>query len=225
MSWTFELWDALLQRPVVIAILMGVLLVGGAMVISRIAARSRRDDLLAAIEASTRGAATLYPARERGAIACTLTPAPEPFSHLFIYFTMRPRPWPLGFVSILFGGRSQRIEMRGVLRRPPHSELTWQRHQTPGRATGRGGPTELWSVHRLPASQGEYALRGANARGLEHLFVEAIARYGGFVQRVLVRADRPPHVQIVLAANGLNAEDIPPLVTTLCALGRAAARE
>jgi hypothetical protein len=45
------------------------------------------------------------------------------------------------------------------------------------------------------------------------------------LQGALVRAERPPHILVVLAANGLNAEDIPALVTTVCALGRAAGRE
>lgn len=216
---------ALAGQPWFLVLVIGGVALVVAMLASQLAARRRRRDLLVAIEASTRGTTTLFPVRAWGTIACTLTPPPAPFKQLFIYFTMRPRPAPLGIVSRLFGGRSQRMEIRGILAAPPACELTWQRNLPPDRATGRGATTELWTVQRLPASHGEYALRGANARGLEHLFIESFFRYGGFLQRVLVRSDRAPHVVFVLTANGLNAEDIPALVTTICALGRAAVRE
>lgn len=218
-----ELLDTL-QEPwaIILIAFVGALLV--AITLSQLAARRRRRDLLQALETSTRGTVQPFPVKQWGTIACTLSPPPEPFSQFFVYFTMRPRPWPLGIVSRLFGGRSQRIELRGVLRQRPTTELIWQRGMPAARAAGRGAETELWKLRRLPVAPGEYAVRGANAQGVEHLFVDAMARYGAFAQKVTLQIERAPHVQIVLAANGLNAEDVAALVSMVAGLGRAATR-
>lgn len=216
--------NAASKEPLLLLGMLLILTLGAAILLSQLAASRRRRELLAAIAASSRAQVKLLPARQGGMIACTLTPAPEPFAQFFVHFTMRPRPWPLGILSRIFGGRSQRIELRGVMRQRPRSEVVWRRGHAPERAAGRSPHTELWTLYPLPLLQGEYAVRGENAHALAHLFVETAARYGGFLQSCAVQADRSPHVQIALIANGLNAEDIPALVATVCALGRAAMR-
>lgn len=218
-----QLIDA--ARALTLAPWIGVPAVAGSLVVALFwlahrLARFRTRAVRAALDDSTRS--HLSPGRlsKAARLSVALDPAPEPYALLEVEFTMGGGG-ALGALNALFT-RSQHLQFSGNLPQAPLAEIVWHVDRTPDQATGRSVSTQLWVNHRLSYAASAYALRGGNTPALEHAFTAMYNRFGPFLQSVTVRHETQPHIRVLLAAGRLNCEDIPPLVTAVRALGRAA---
>ncbi|MFN8446462.1 MAG: hypothetical protein U0175_37070 [Caldilineaceae bacterium] len=211
------------QQSLITAISILLLLLIG--VLSIIIQNHRRNQiLLQALNESSRSKVTLQPGGSSRYKLAVFVSAPSPFRTLHAELG-QPTP-----VSFLFGWlergdrRAGHLCLRGNLSERPSEELVWTHGLPPGRAIARSPDSALWELRRLDLVEGDFAVRGINTNALEHAFFELQARFGAFLQHVLVQADAEYEVEIDLLAGRLNAEDIPALITTVRSLGRAALR-
>lgn len=184
----------------------------------------RNQILLQALNESSRSKVTLQPSGTSRYKLAVFESAPSPFRSLHAEFG---QPLPVSFLFDWLGHRERRagrLRLRGKLTERPSEELVWRHGLPPDRAIARSPDSALWELRRLDLVEGDFAVRGINTNALEHAFFELQARFGAFLQHVLVQADAEYEVEIELLAGRLNAEDIPALITTARSLGRAALR-
>jgi hypothetical protein len=151
-----------------------------------------------------------------------LQPAPEPFVDFRCEYRSAASANPLDWL----GGRGARLVLRGVVSQRPAAELIWQRGRVAAQALGGSGRsrTTLWERRRLDIVDAEFVVRGADTGAVERVFLDLQARFGTHLLLVSVRGDEPISVEAVLRTAGFPAEDVPALVATVRALGRAALR-
>ncbi len=184
--------------------------------------RRRSQMIIAALNDSARGQVKCSVGPNRRGFVATIQPAPEPF----LQFTIIYRPlsnfdlfgWLLGPLA----GTPDRLVLQGKLSVRPLAELLWTRGQIPSRALGKSPGAALWVQGWLDITNSEYATRGSNPSALIHLFRDLQTRFGTLLHTVSVQADAIPEIELSLRASGLNREEIPALVATIRALGRAA---
>lgn len=207
-----ESWLGAAAAALLVALLLWLLL-------RRLALRRTRE-ILAAFNDSTRSA--LVPSERPRAtrVRAAILPAPEPFTHLGMEFSLGGGG-PLGVLSGMLL-RRQRLVLHGALPGRPPAEIVWTAGRTPDRAVGRGPATRLWVAHQLPYGGGTYAVRGINTAHLEHAFTDLQTRFGELMRSSTIQVDAMPQMRVELAAGRLNREDVPALVATVRALGRAA---
>ncbi len=164
-----------------------------------------------------------------GSFVADLHPAPDPF----IVFTLACRAPvtlnPLGLLARWLLRRGGTLRITARLPRRPSAELVWARGRTAGVALGRDEAASLWVQRRLDTTGSEYATRGPNPQAIVRAFQDLHARFGPLLDRVLVQGRRDPKgnlldIEVTLHIGSLNASELPALVATLRALGRAALR-
>ena len=197
-----------------------LLLVVVVLTLAHIVVRGRMHAVIGALDDSARGRvlATGKVSAVRQSVA--FNPAPAPFVKLTVDFSMAGGMPPGALGSLLF--RRQELAFFATLPGRPQAELVWDAGHAPDLALGRAAGNLLWVDHNMLYGAGEYALRGMNTAALEHAFNDMQSRFGPLLRVVRVSADGPPHMTVLLSASRLNCEEIPALVTALCALGRAA---
>ncbi len=175
---------------------------------------------VAKLQESTRGQVLVEQAPRPGGFFILLTPPPEPFRRVALTFHTGANPliWPWRLLI----GRPPRLVIQATLLERPEAELIWARGQIPAKALSRRGNATLWVQRRLDFLRYEYATRGINPSGLIHNFTDLQTRFGPQLYKVAVQGDTVPEIEIGLRTAGLDPEDLPPLVTTIRALGRSA---
>lgn len=184
---------------------------------------SRRGrSLVNMLQTSTRGQVLIERAPGPDGFFVQLKPAPEPFDRVALTFhtAANPLSWPWR----LFLRRPPRLIIQATLMERPQSELIWERGHIPAKALSRRGNATLWVQRQLDFLRYEYATRGVNPSGLIHHFTDLQTRFGPQLYKILVQGDTVPEIEIGLRTAALNPEDLPPLITTIRALGRAAIR-
>lgn len=173
--------------------------------------RARRSQALAAaLRDSGRGRLAVTRGPGAAGLAAAIDPAPDPF----VEFTIDYR-----------GAPGDRLVFAGRLPARPAAELVWQEGRIPAFATARRERVTLWVPRRADVVGAEYAVRGVDTGAIEHVFVDLQARFRPFLQEVIVFAEQEPEVRVALRLAGLSLNEIPPLVASLRALGRAALRQ
>lgn len=159
------------------------------------------------------------PPRPHGFFA-QLEPAPEPFWRFSIAYHTTPNPleWAVRRVA----SRQARLVIQGQLRNRPQAELLWIRGRVPARALSRVRNPDLWVQRRMDFMPYEYATRGVNTGAIVHAFTDLQTRFGPQLEKVAVQADTNPELEIVVRTTGLSLEELPALITTIRAIGRAA---
>lgn len=148
-----------------------------------------------------------------------LEPAPEPYWRFSIAYHTTPNP--LEWLIRRVAQRQARLVIQGQLRERPQAELLWVRGRVPARALSRSRNPALWVQRRMDYMPYEYATRGVNTGALVHAFTDLQTRFGPFLDKVAIQADSNPEIEIVVRATGLNLEELPALITTVRAIGRA----
>lgn len=146
-------------------------------------------------------------------------PAPEPYWRFSIAYHTTPNPLEWLFRRV--AQRQARLVIQGQLRERPQAELLWVRGRVPARALSRSRNPALWVQRRMDYMPYEYATRGVNTGALVHAFTDLQTRFGPLLDKVSIQADTNPEIEIVVRATGLNLEELPALVTTVRAIGRA----
>jgi len=176
--------------------------------------------LLSKLQESTRGQVLIERAPGYQGFFVLLSPPPEPFRRVAITFLTGANPliWPWRLL------RSQlpRLVIQASMVDRPQAELIWERGRIPAKALSRRGNASLWVQRRLDFLGYEYATRGINPSGLIHNFNDLQTRFGSQLYKVTVQADIVPEIEVGLYTAGLNPEELPPLITTIRATGRAA---
>lgn len=211
------------QPWLIAAISIFLLLLIGAL--SIIIQNHRRNQLLLqALDQSSRSKVIWKGGTHGQAPIALFEPAPSPFRTLQAELGQLLPSWRslgrLGSKKV----RRNHLRLRGTLQERPSEELVWTRGRPPARAIARSPDPALWELRRLDLVDGDFAVRGINTMALEHAFFDLQARFGAFLQHIFVQVDADYEVEIELHADRLSAEDIPALITTLRALGRAALR-
>lgn len=160
--------------------------------------------------------------RPRGFFA-QLQPAPEPFWRFSIAYHTTPNP--IEWVLRRWANHQARLVIQGQLSDRPQAELLWIRGRVPARALSRARNPDLWVQRRMDFMPYEYATRGVNTGAIVHAFTDLQTRFGPQLEKVAVQADAHPELEIVVRTTGLNLDEIPALITTIRALGRAARRQ
>lgn len=148
-----------------------------------------------------------------------IEPAPEPYWRFSIAYHTTPNP--LEWLIRRVAQRQARLVIQGQLRERPQAELLWVRGRVPARALSRSRNPALWVQRRMDYMPYEYATRGVNTGALVHAFTDLQTRFGPLLDKVAIQADSNPEIEIVVRATGLNLEELPALVTTVRAIGRA----
>lgn len=176
--------------------------------------------LVRKLQESTRGQVLVEQAPNLHGFFILLSPAPEPFERLTVTYHTGANPliWPWRLLT----GSPPRLVIQAALKERPQAELLWERGRIPAKALSRRGDTNLWVQRRLDFLNYEYATRGINPSGLIHNFADMQTRFGPQLFKVTVQAETIPEIEIGLRMAGLNPEDLPPLITTIRATGRAA---
>ena len=148
-----------------------------------------------------------------------LEPAPEPYWRFSLAYHATPNPieWLIRRVA----SRQARLVIQAQLRERPQAELLWVRGRVPARALSRSRNPALWVQRRMDYLPYEYATRGVNTGALVHAFTDLQTRFGPQLEKVAIQADTNPEIEIVVRTTGLNLEEIPALITTIRAIGRA----
>jgi hypothetical protein len=177
--------------------------------------------LVRKLQESTRGQVLVEQAPTHHGFFVLLSPPPEPFRRITITYLTGANPliWP----ARLLQGYPPRLVIQASLLDRPQAELVWERGRIPAKALSRRGDATLWVQRRLDFLNYEYATRGVNPSGLIHNFTDLQTRFGYQLYKVTVQADASPELEVGLHTVGLNPEELPPLITTLRATGRAAA--
>ena len=212
------------DRFVLVTALAVVLLLVIAAVAARRQALRRSQALVAALAASVRGRVDCARGPGAGGFLAALLPAPEPFVDFRCEYRSAATSNPLDWL----GGRGARLVLRGVVGQRPAAELIWQRGRVAAQAlgghSGSRSRTTLWERRRLDIVDAEFLVRGADTGAVERVFLDLQARFGTHLLLVSVRADEPVTLVVALRTAGFPAEDVPALVATVRALGRAALR-
>lgn len=176
--------------------------------------------LVRKLQESTRGQVLVEQAPSHRGFFVLLAPPPEPFRRIAITYLTDANPliWPLRLLQ----GYPPRLVIQATLQNPPQAELIWERGRIPAKALSRRGEATLWVQRRLDFLNYEYATRGVNPSSLIHNFTDLQTRFGPQLYKVTVQADAAPELEVGLRTAGLNPEELPPLITTLRATGRAA---
>lgn len=209
------------QRELVAGALLAALLIG-LWVTGRLRKRRRTRVMLAALQGSTRGRVVPFRGPSAWGFTTTVTPAPEPFREFSVSYRPLSIFDPIDLAQRLGGRTPGLLHVWALLPESPSAEIVWIRGQAPGRAVGREPGRGLWIHHRLDIRATEYATRGPNTAALCHVFLDMQARFGPLLQRVIIQREGAPQVEVVLTTTGLDTRDIPALLTTLRAAGRAA---
>ncbi len=165
-----------------------------------------------------------------GSFVADLHPAPDPFTTLTLAYRAPATLNPLGLLAARWLlRRGGTLHATARLPRPPSAELVWARGRTAGVALGRDEAASLWVQRRLDTTGSEYATRGPNPQAVVRAFQDLHTRFGPLLDRVLVQGRRKPSgdvvdIEVTLRTGSLNAGELPALVATLRALGRAALR-
>ncbi|MCB0111331.1 MAG: hypothetical protein KDE53_35655 [Caldilineaceae bacterium] len=171
------------------------------------------------LQESTRGQVLVTRAPHPQGFFVLLAPAPEPFQRLSVAYLTGTNPliWPWRLLT----GAPPRLVIQATLKERPQAELIWEHGRIPAKALSRRGDTNLWVQRRLDFLNYEYATRGVNPSGLMHNFTDLQTRFGPQLYKVTIQADVVPEIEIGLRTAGLNPEELPPLITTVRATGRA----
>ena len=200
------------------ALLVGVVLV--AIWISTAIYYARRGYTIAGrLNDSARGAVVFGRTPGPRGFFAQLEPAPEPYWRFSVAYHTTPNPieWLLRRVA----QRQARLVIQGQLRERPQAELLWVRGRVPARALSRSRNPALWVQRRMDYMPYEYATRGVNTGALVHAFTDLQTRFGPLLEKVAIQADSNPEIEIVVRTTGLNLEELPALITTVRAIGRA----
>ncbi|MBW7884891.1 MAG: hypothetical protein H3C34_20085 [Caldilineaceae bacterium] len=186
--------------------------------------RSRRSQELAeAFRISLRSQLNFTYAPSARGFQAHFEPPPEPFDQFNIdYGGPSNRSLLDRFIAGL--AASDLLVIYGRLASRPVAEISWERGRIPGRALARRSRGSLWERRRSEILGSEYAVRGADTSALEHVLVDLQARFGPLLEAVTVQAEEPREFQVVLHTGALEAREVPALVITVRALGRAALR-
>lgn len=172
--------------------------------------RYRSQRLLTALRDSLPAPLRVRGEERQGSTLAAFDPAPDPFRKLEAMLQLtRMKP---------------QLILRGQLVQRPHQELLWERGRTPDRALRRSIDAGLWELRRIDLFAGNFAVRGTNTSALEHVFFDMQARFGAFLNRMSVQAEGEYEVLVALDAARFNEADLPALIATLRAMGRAGLR-
>lgn len=197
------------QELIVAAI--SIILLGLIAIAARIIQNRRRAQRLwEGLRSALPGPLRLRLAKDRHLQIAEFAPAPDPFQKL-----------QAELERSLY---QPRLVIRGKLNRRIQEELLWLRGRPPARALRRSVDAGLWETRRIDLLDGEFAVRGTNTSALEHVFFDMQARFGAFLQRVSVLVEEDEELRVELDVSRFNESDVPALVTTIRALGRAALR-
>ena len=214
--------DFVSARFVITSLVAIILLLVIAAAAGRLRAAQRSRSLVAALDESMRGRLVCTRGPGPAGFTGAIQPPPDPF----ILFQVECWPEaPLDLLGTLFGairGQRDRFIVTARLPRRPAAELVWSYGQSPARALARRDRATLWVQRRLDIVDAEYAVRGANTGAIEHVFFDLQARFRPLLLQVSVQADADPEVTVVLRTRELNDQNVPGLVTSLRAFGRAA---
>ncbi|MBX3012736.1 MAG: hypothetical protein KF832_14565 [Caldilineaceae bacterium] len=152
-----------------------------------------------------------------------LQPPPEPFWRLSVAYHTTPNP--IEWVLRRWANQQARLVIQGQLAERPQAELLWIRGRVPARALSRARNPDLWVQRRMDFMPYEYATRGVNTSAIVHAFTDLQTRFGPQLAKVAVQADAHPEIEIVVRTAGLDLDEIPALITTIRALGRAARKQ
>jgi len=189
-------------------------------IIAAIYYRQRGYAVGAAINDSARGNVVFdRPPQPRGFFA-HVEPAPDPFWRLSIAYHTTPNP--VEWLARWLVGRQARLVIQGQIKDRPRAELFWVRGKIPHRALSRTGNPTLWVQRRLDFLAYEYATRGVNTGAIVHAFIDLQSRFGPLLDKVTIQADSNPELEIVVRTANLDLQEIPALITTIRAVGRAA---
>jgi hypothetical protein len=184
--------------------------------------RRRTRRLLQALQDSVRGKVVLFRRPLGGGFTGHIVPAPDPFRECSVSYRPVPRLDPVDLARRLAGRPGGRLQIWAVLATPPAGEIVWSRGEPPNRALGSRPGRTLWVHRRLDISGAEYATRGANTNALCHTFLDLHARFGPVLQRLIIRREGAPQVELVVAGDRLDVHAVAPLLAALRAAGRAA---
>lgn len=189
----------------------------------RLRTSRRSQELAEAFRISLRSQLTFTHAPSARGFQASFEPPPEPFDQFNIdYGGLSNR----GLLDRIIAGlvASDLLVIYGRLASRPVAEISWERGRIPGRALARRSRGSLWVRRRSEILGSEYAVRGADTSALEHVLVDLQARFGPLLEAVSVQAEEPREFQLVLHTGALEAREVPALVITVRALGRAALR-
>lgn len=218
------MFDLLANRLLVTTLLAVLLLLSIAWVAARVQLERRSRALVLALNDSVRGRVVVRRGPNTDGFAGGLQPAPDPFVQFDVdYRTLSPFDL-VGHVQSLFVPHGDLLVFSGKLPTRPAAEIVWRQGHVPGQALARRERSTLWVQRRLDIVDAEFAVRGANTGAVEHVFVDLQARFRPYVLEISVQSDRDPELTVALQLAGLNLQEIPALVTSLRALGRAALR-
>lgn len=175
--------------------------------------------LVGILQEATRGQVLIEQEPSDSGFFILLSPPPEPFLRITIVFHTVANP--LGWVWQFVMGHPPRLVIQASLLERPEAELLWERGRIPAKALSRRDDVTLWVQRQLDFLNYEYATRGINPNGLIHTFTDLQTRFGPLLHKVAVMADVMPEIEVVLYTAGLNPEELPPLIMTIRAMGRA----
>ena len=206
--------------------LVSTLCVAAILLLSWLAARlqklRRAQALYRALNDSSHAQLVAHRRDRAGSFLVQMIPAPQPFAEFGARYQASSWLDPLDWARWLLRHGGGGLQFRGNLLMPPHAELLWTRGRLPSRALGVGPSRGLWVQHSLDFINAWYATRGANPAAIRHAFADMQTRFGAIVSVVSIQGDQVPQLEVAVDTRRLNSEDIPALVTTICALARAA---
>lgn len=211
-------WLSFQPRLLVITVILVILVV--IWIATAIYNARRGWSLVAKLQESTRGQVLVERAPGAHGFFILLTPPPEPFRRIAITFHTGANPliWPWR----LLRGQPPRLVIQATLLDRLQSELIWERGRIPTKALSRRGNAALWVQRKLDFMNYEYATRGVNPSALIHHFTDLQTRFGPALYKIAVQGDIVPEIEVGLRTAGLIPEELPPLITTIRALGRSA---
>jgi len=223
----FETIDRLITQASHAYWLLGALGLGALLlllwVIAAIYYTRRGHAIQAALNESARSDAIFVRRPRPRGFFVQLEPAPEPFWRLSVAYHTTPNP--LEWIGRRLLARQSRLVIQGQIKERPRAEMLWIRGRVPSRALSRTANPALWVQRRLDFLAYEYATRGVNTGAIVHAFADLQTRFGPMLDKVAIQADTNPELEIVVRTTGLNLDEIPALITTIRALGRAALHE
>ncbi len=216
--------DLLSNRFVLTSIVALLLLLVLAVVAARVQARRRSQVLLGLLNESARGQVVLLRGPDAGGFVGAIQPPPEPFLHFVVDYRFAQTYDLVGQLLNPLTHHAERLLFVAKLPVRPAAELIWQAGQSPGRALGQRERSQLWVLRRLDFINVQYAVRGANTGAIEHVFLDLQTRFRPFLVKISVQGDADPECTVVLQLARFNLQELPALITSLRAVGRAALR-
>lgn len=212
----------LLNQQFLITTLVAAILLAliGAVMLRRRGGR-RSQALFEALRDSTRHQVVPRQGPSAAGFAGRIEPAPEPFLEFTVAYGAATDGGWQGRLADILSPRADRLAFTARLPRRPDAEIVWRLGQIPGRALARRERASLWIQRRLDIVDAEYAVRGVDTVAVEHVFFDLQARFRPFLEVVSVQADDDPEVRIILRTRNMSFREIPALVLSVRALGRA----